>query len=60
MLQALVLTAAIIATVLAALQWFVFLLDLQNSVSRYKKGKKYFGLGYTLPAIFLWVIYFHL
>ena len=60
MLQALVLTAAIICTVLAALQWFVFILDVQDAVNRYKKGKKYFGLGYTLPAIFLWVIYYHL
>lgn len=56
MLQALVLTAAIICTVLAALQWFVFLVDTVYDDFRNSSPT----LTWTIPAIFLWVIYCHL
>jgi hypothetical protein len=54
MLQALLLTAAIILTVIAVLQWVVFIFDFHQKV------KSRIGLTPTIVAINLWVIYYHL
>ena len=54
MLQSLVLTAAIILTVISVLQWVVFIFDF------HQKAKAKMGLAPTILAIFAWVIYSHL
>lgn len=56
MLQALVLTAAIICTVLSVLQWLVFLVELADARTKNVTIK----FNFTIPSIFLWVIYCHL
>jgi len=54
MLQALVLTAAILMTIWSLLGWFVFLFDW------HQKLRSKLNLTPTIVAINLWVIYYHL